>query len=128
MDNANIEKLTKEFMADSRLDLPDPLFDEKLMGRILLENKRLNDRKQLYLNILVFIGIEFIILALLWILLLYFPGLDYFTNAIKNSMTIIRKIGNLVVQYDYLIFSFIIVGILDSIFNKRVNRPHNLYT
>lgn len=120
MDNANIDKLTKDLMADSKLDLPDPLFDEKLMSRILLESKKLNDRKQLFLNILVFTGIELIILALIWILLIYFPGLDYFANAIKSSMTIIRKTGNLVLQYDYLIFSFIIVGVLDSIFSKRV--------
>ena len=35
-------------------------------------------------------------------------------------MTIIRKTGNLVIQYDYLIFSFIIAGFLDRILNIRV--------
>jgi hypothetical protein len=120
MDNANIEKLTKELMTDSKLNLPDPLFDEMLMNRILFENSRQNDRKLLLLNILIFVGVELIILSVLWILLLYFPGFDYFTNAIKNSMTFIKKTGNLVLQYDYLIFSFIIAGFLDLILNKRV--------
>ena len=96
MDNSDIEKLTKELMADSRLDLPDPLFNEKLMSRILFENSRQNVRKEFILNILVFIGVELIILSLLWMLLLYFPGLNYFTNAIKSSLMIIHKTGNLV--------------------------------
>ncbi len=68
MDNEIIEKLTKEIMSESRLELPDPLFDEKLMSSILLENTRMEERRQLFLNILVFIGVEFIILTLIWIL------------------------------------------------------------
>ncbi len=120
MNNAIIEKLTKDMMADSRMELPDPLFDEKVMSTILLESKKLNERRQLFLNLLVFIGVELVILTLVWILLIYFPGIDYITNTIKNSMTLIRKTGNMVLQYNYLIISFIIVWFLDRIMNKKV--------
>jgi hypothetical protein len=79
----------------------------------------------LLLNILIFAGIEFIVFSLLWILLLYSPGVDYFKNAITSSLLIIQKAGNLVIEYGYLIVSFIIVGFLDRILNKRVKVSQN---
>lgn len=44
----------------------------------------------------------------------------YALPALKSSLMIIHKVGNLVLRYDYIILSFIIVGFLDRILNKRV--------
>jgi hypothetical protein len=69
--------------------------------------------------------IDFIVFSLVWILLIYFPGVDYFKNTINSSLLIIQKAGNLVLEYGYLIVSFIFVGLLDLVFNKRVKVPLN---
>lgn len=119
MNNSNVERLTKDIMTDSRLNLADPIFDEKVMNKILLENKRLKSKNLLLLNILVFTGIEFIVFALFWILLLYFPGIDYFKNAINSSLAVLEKIGNIVIEYGYLVVSIVLVYFLDIIFSRK---------
>jgi hypothetical protein len=116
----NIDKLTKELMADSKLELTNLNFDEIVMNQILFESNKLKKRKDLFLNIIVFVGIEFLLFALILTLLLYFPGYEYFTSALKNSMFIFERIGTFVIQYDYLILSFFIVFILERFTNKKV--------
>lgn len=120
MDNDNIEKLTRELMADSKLNLSDPLFDERVLRQISVEYERKKRKQQLLSFILVFCGIEFIMFAIAWFLLLYYPGYEYFVNTVSDSLQIFKKIGYLVIQYDYIIFSFIVVGILDLITNRKV--------
>lgn len=120
MDNTNINKLTKELMSDSKLKITNQAFDDLVMNQILLEAGKLKKRKDMFLNILIFTGIEFIIFALILALFLYFPGYEYFTSALNNSMLVFEKIGNFVIKYDYLILSFIIVFVLDRITSKRV--------
>ncbi|MGC1389690.1 MAG: hypothetical protein WA816_01505 [Bacteroidales bacterium] len=120
MEDAKIEKLTKEWMAESKLELTNPIVENIIMNQILLEAGKKRSRKNLLISFLIFTGIELIIFALLLILLLYFPGIDYFTSAIKNSMVLFQKIGKLAIEYDYLILSFIVVGLLDRIMDGKV--------
>ena len=120
MESAKIDKFTKELMTDSKLKITNPAFDNLVMNQIMLESIMLKKRKDLFLNILVFTGIEFILFALSLTLLLYFPGYEYFASAMKNSMLIFEKIGTFVLKYDYLILSFLIIFTLDRISNKKV--------
>ena len=120
MENNGIDKLTKKLMADSRLNLTRSNFDDTVMNQILLESNKRKNRKQLLLNILIFAGVELVIFILLLVLLIYFPGIEYFTSTMKNSMLVFQKIGKIAIQYDYLILSFIVVVILDRIMNKRI--------
>jgi hypothetical protein len=120
MEDSGIEKLTKELMADSKLNLTNPAFDDIVMNQISLESGKLKSRKNLIRNFLIFTGIELIIFALLLFFLLYIHEVDYFTSAIKDSMIVFQKIGKLVIEYDYLILSFIVAGVLDGMTNKRV--------
>jgi hypothetical protein len=119
MNNANIDKLTKELMSDSKLKITNPAFDDLVMNQILFETSKLKKRKDLFLNILIFTGIEFILFALILALLLYFPGYEYFTSALNNSMLVFEKIGNFVIKYDYLILSFLIIFVFDRITSKK---------
>lgn len=120
MESANIDKFTKELMTDSKLEISNPSFDDLVMNQILLESGKLKKRKDLFLNLLIFTGIEFILFALFLALLLYFPGYEYFTSILKNSMFIFEKIGTFVIRYDYLILSFIIIFVFDWITSKKV--------
>ena len=125
MDNSEENKLTKEIMADSRLNLANPDFDDLVLHQVLLESKKLKKRKDLLMNLLIFTGIELFIFALLLVLLLWFPGLEYFTTGVKNSLPVFQKIGKLAIEYDYLIFAFIVVGLLDKIMNRKVRASLN---
>jgi hypothetical protein len=118
MDNTNIDKLTKKLMAESNLKLINPIFDDTVMKKILLESQKLKNQKKLLLNFLIFTGTELAVLALMLVLLLYFPGLDFFVSSIKNSMEIFHTIGKLAIDYDYLIISSIVVFVLDRVINK----------
>jgi hypothetical protein len=119
MDNKDFDKLTKDWMSDSKLNISNPIFDDLVMKQILVEASKQNERKTLLTNILIFTGIELVIFAFLFILLIYFNGSNYFTSAIKSSLQVFQHIGNLAIRYDYLILSFIIVGILDRLMNKK---------
>lgn len=119
MENNHIDKLTKELMADSRLKLTRPNFDDSVMNQIILESNKLKNRKQLLINLLIFAVVELVILTLLFVLLIYFPGIEYFNATMKNSMLIFQKIGEFAIHYDYLILSFIVVVFLDMLLNKR---------
>jgi hypothetical protein len=118
MDNHNVNKLTKELMADSRLNLTRPDFDDAVMNLILLESNKQKNRKNLFFDILIFSGIELVVFALLLILLLRFPGNDFFTTAVRDFLPVFQKIGKLAIEYNYLILSFIVVGILDWFMNR----------
>jgi hypothetical protein len=119
MENTGIDKLTKELLADSRLKLTRPNFDDSVIDQILFESAKQKNRKHLLLNILIFSGIELVIFTLMFILLIYSPGIQYFTSTIRNSMVIFQKIGEFAIHYDYLILSFIVVAFLDLILNRR---------
>lgn len=62
---------------------------------------------------------ELIIFALLWILLVYIAGFDYYKGIVKSSLTIIKKAGNLALEYDWLIISFVFTLVPDMFLNKR---------
>jgi hypothetical protein len=124
MENTSIDKLTREVMADSRLDLTRENFDDTVMNQILLESNKKKNRKQLLLNILIFAGVELVIFTMLFVLLIYFPGIEYLSSAMKNFMIIFQKIGKFAIQYDYLILSFIVVLFLDHVLNR--DKPFTL--
>lgn len=119
MDNNEINKFIKEAMAESGLSLTSPDFDDAVMKLVLLENNRQQYRKSLLFNILIFAGIELFVFVLLLMLFLFFPANNFISGAVKDSLPFFEKIGNLAIDYNYLILSFIVVGILDWILNRR---------
>ena len=119
MENSEINKLTKDIMADSRLNLPNPGFDEQVMRQIqLVSNQELN-RKSWTRNFMIFAIAELFALVIIIFLLFMTPGMEYFIGMINNSLRMCQKIGMLAMEYDFLLFSFVIVGFLDVIVNKR---------
>jgi len=119
MESNGIDKLTKELMTNSRLNLINPEFDKSVMNQILSESNRQESRKHFLVNILIFGSIELVIFTILFILLNYFPVAESLNSTMKNSMYIFQKIGEFAIHYDYLILSFIVVAFLDLIMTKR---------
>jgi hypothetical protein len=119
MESNGIDKLTKELMTNSRLNLINPEFDKSVMNQILSESNRQESRKHFLVNIVIFGSIELVIFTILFILLNYFPVAESLNSTMKNSMYIFQKIGEFAIHYDYLILSFIVVAFLDLIMTKR---------
>lgn len=125
MESGNVEKLTRTIMADSKLEIADPLFSDVVMKLVLLEHKRQKNRKQALINILVFIGVEFIVLFLIWILLVYYPGYSYFVRVMNNIMPLIKETGYFVMRNGYLIISLTVACITHWILNLRSDRAYS---
>jgi hypothetical protein len=113
------ENIAREIMADSKLDMTDPGFDEIVMGKIMFESEKMKRRKYYLSGLILFIGIEFTLLAFLMVILYYFHGNIFLKDFINDNMQYFTGVGQFVLHYDYIILSFVIVGILDLILNKR---------
>jgi hypothetical protein len=120
------EDLARKLMSDSKMDLSDPGFDEMVLGQIMLEFNKNKKRKTIISSVLLFIGIEFTLLAILLLMILYFPGSNNLTNLINSVLQYLSKIGEFVMKYDYLIVSFLFVGLLDRVMNLKT-RSRKIY-
>ena len=120
MDNAKIDEFIKMTMADSKLEISNPLFEGIVMDQILLENRKLIQRRRFILNIMVFVGVELLLTGAILMMAIYLPGFNHLSYAIRNSLPVFQKIGNFVIQYDYLIFTFLVILIFDRILNRKV--------
>jgi hypothetical protein len=125
MEKGNIEKVTREIMAESGLEIENPGFDRKVLGKISLEYLRKKYRRQLAFYILILTGIEFVVFSGVWLMLMYFPGSDYIINTIKDSLPAFHNIGNFILEYDYLFISFILVGVLNMVSKISVKSTLN---
>jgi len=123
MENGNDERFARTIMVDSKLEITDPSFTDILMCEVRKEYDRHEYRKQVRFSILVFIGIEFIVLLLIWILLIYYPGYLSFAKIMDHIMPVIQKTGYIVINNAYLFLSFVVAYITHWALNLRSRRP-----
>ncbi|MDP4224184.1 MAG: hypothetical protein Q8868_12815 [Bacteroidota bacterium] len=115
MENNDIDKLTRNLMADSMMNLDDSSFDNRVMQKILIEADKKDQRRFYLSNILLLFIIGTVIFSLLWLSLLD-PQVNSFWVSVANSLlSAFRAAGAFILQYDYLIISFLFVGILNLI-------------
>jgi heme/copper-type cytochrome/quinol oxidase subunit 3 len=119
MENENVDKLARMIMADSKLEIKNPLFTETVMNQVASEYYKQKNMKQLRISILVFICIEFILFAFVWMLLNYYPGYEYFGKIMNDIMPSLQKTGDMVIKNGYLIISFIVAYGLHQILNLK---------
>jgi hypothetical protein len=116
MEESNVEKLTKEIMADSRLVALKPDMENEIMERISVDYITRSRRRELRTYILLFVGIETVLTGFVWTLFNYFPGLNNeVVYLVKNFILAAHKAGELTIQSLYLIISFIVVLSLKQI-------------
>jgi len=65
MDNTNVDKLTKDILASSKLELTSPNFDSILMNKIKIESRKQSIFHNTALYFFIFISIDVIIFSLL---------------------------------------------------------------
>ena len=78
--NINIDKLTKDILKSSYLELADPDFNNTTMKKILYENRKRHILENIFLCFLAFVTVDTLIFLVLWLL-----GLNVFNIALQSS-------------------------------------------
>jgi len=117
MEDEKIDSMLKSIMKDSLLEPDDHQIDNKLMEKILAEHENLKNRREVLSRIFIFTGITFFLFALILVLIFLLPG-AYFLNIATGILKLFHSIGTLFIEYDYLVISFLFVGLLDILINR----------
>jgi hypothetical protein len=115
MENNDIDKLTRNLMADSMMNLDDSSFDNRVMQKIRIESDKKNQNRFYLSNILLLFVIGTVIFALLWLSLLDQQVNSFSVSVANRLLSASRAAGAFILQYDYLIISFLFAGILNLI-------------
>ena len=87
--NSNIDKLTKDILKNSYMEVTDPDFNVTTMKKILRENHKQHVFENIILSFLVFVAVDTLIFLVLWLTglnifelalrLIGMPGMTYFS-------------------------------------------------
>ncbi len=78
MKNSNIDKLTKDILKSSYLEIADPDFTGTTMQKVLYENRKRLIFENIFLCFLAFVAVDTLIFLVLWLL-----GLNVFDVALR---------------------------------------------
>ncbi len=110
MEEENIDKLTKEILADSKLELTNPDFNNLLMSKIRYQNNKQTTRQNIFSYGILFISIDVLIYALLKILNIRIT--EIFSTVSSLSQSLLSSIGNGHFIFIYfLIMAVVIIGV-----------------
>lgn len=117
MDNSNIDKLTKRILADSKLELTNPDFNNLVMNKIRFENRKKSVFHNVGLFFLIFITFDTLILSLLKILSINITGISLkigtlFHRILFSVQNDFSNIGQLLITY------LLVLGIVIFALNK----------
>ncbi len=78
MKNSNIDKLSKDILKSSCLEVTDPDFNVTTMKKILHESRKQHVLQNIFLSFLIFVAVDALIFLVLWL-----SGLNIFELAIR---------------------------------------------
>ncbi len=67
MKNLNIDKLTKDILKSSYLEVTDPDFNDTTMKKILHESRKRSILENILLSFLIFVAVDTLIFLILWL-------------------------------------------------------------
>lgn len=115
MDSTNVDKLTKDILGNSKLELTNPDFNNLLMNKIKSESHKQSILHNIVLYFLTFLSLDAIIFALLKLMHIRItdivPKSTAFTQGIfSNIQNSPSNIGQFLLMY-FLIMAIIIFGL-----------------
>jgi len=122
MDNSNIDKLTKNILAESKLELTNPDFNYLMMNKIRFESRKKIVFHNIGLFILIFITFDALIFSIFKILSINIAGINLkIGNFIHNEVLSIQNdfsnIGQLLITC-FLVLA-IVIFVLNNPFGSR---------
>lgn len=115
MDNTTVDKLTKDILVNSKLELTNPDFNSLLMNKIRFESQKQSILQNIGWFFLTFLSLDAIIFALLKLMhirtLDIIPKVTAFTNGIlSNIQNSPSNIGQFLLIY-FLILAIVFFGL-----------------
>jgi hypothetical protein len=115
MDNANIDKLTKDILANSKLELTNYAFNNMVMNKIRHENRKQSISHNIGLYFLIFITYDTLIFSILKLMNISLTGINLKIDAfihgiffsIQNGFS---NIGHFIFIY-FLILAMVIFAV-----------------
>jgi hypothetical protein len=124
MKNSNIDKLAKDILKSSYLEITDPDFNVTMMKKILRESRKQRVLENILLCFLVFVAVDALIFLVLWL-----SGLNIFELAIRligmphEILFHIEKLKNSIIEnafIKYVMLSFGGIMILLMIIESKL--------
>jgi hypothetical protein len=114
--NSNIDKLSKDILKQSYIEVSDPGFNQIVMKKVLREDRKQQIRQNLLMCFFAFVAIDVLILLVFWLL-----GLNAFEIAIRsesisqNLFLLIDKIKDSILYNRYIGYIFLPIVLLAMI-------------
>jgi uncharacterized membrane protein len=119
MDNNLDDKLIKKMMTGSRLIIDDPSFDDSVISGISTVFYRRKRKKLFLLNFFIITVIELVVFSIVWLLFIFYPGSENINNILNDFIYLLREVGNLVIDYAYLIIAILVGVLVDWVMNHH---------
>jgi hypothetical protein len=113
MNNSDIDRLTKDILKNSYLEVTDTDFNGTTMKRVLRESRRQRILQNFLLCFLVFVAVDALILLVIW-----FLGLNVFDVALRSGnisqelLLHIEKLKDSILQNGYIEYIFLLLVII----------------
>jgi len=111
--NSNIDKLAKDILKNSYLEVTDPDFNEVIMKRVLQESRKQRVLENILLCVLVFVAVDSLIFLVLWLL-----GLNIFDVALRSEnisqelLLHIDKFTDAILHNEFIKYIFLSFGLI----------------
>jgi hypothetical protein len=111
MKNSNIDKLAKDILKSSYLEITDPDFNIMTMKKILRESRKQRVLENILLCFLVFVAVDSLIFLVLWL-----SGLNIFELAIRligmphEILFHIEKLKNSIIENSFIKYVMVSFG------------------
>ena len=116
MNNSNIDKLTKEILKNSYIEVTDPDFNITTMKKILHENHKQHVLENIFLSFLVFVAVDTLIFLVLWL-----SGLNIFELAVRligmpHEMVLhAEKLKDSIIENTFMKYIIVFIGSIIAI-------------
>jgi len=130
MKSSNIDKLTKDILRSSSLEITNPDFNHTTMERILRASRGQRILENFLLGFLVFVAVDALVLLVLWLL-----GLNVFDIALKSEnipgglFLYVMKLKDAILQYGFMKYIFLLLVLMVIVYGmtesklKYLERP-----
>jgi hypothetical protein len=121
--NSNIDRLTKDILKNSYLEVADPDFDKTIMKKVLRESRKQCILQNFLMCTLVFAFVDTIILFVIWFFRLDVFNIALWPGKISHELLLhIGKIRDSILQNGftkYIVVWLIVIAIADLIIESK---------
>lgn len=110
MDNNKVDKITKDIISGSKLELTNPDFKKIIMGKVKIESRKQALFHNIKLYSMIFISIDTFIIVLLNLMDIRISDISFKINTLSRGFEDINSIfGQLIYIYFAVLFAVILI-------------------